>query len=125
LQNVTDVQKISLTIRQYLSQSLSLLPPMPEQEKNDIAQVSLELLEDIFLKNFKDENAIYSVAYNRIIKEKAFSKPVSEIIAGRIVEAVKELTQTIEIEIDTTPPEVVSKYILQILAFLLVNNIRF
>jgi len=58
-------------------------------------------------------------------KKKAFSKPVSEIIAGRIVEAVKELTQTIEIEIDTTPPEVVSKYILQILAFLLVNNIRF
>jgi len=71
LQNVTDARKISLTIRQSLSQSLSLLPPMPEQEKNDIAQVSLELLEDIFLKNFKDENAIYSVAYNRIIKEES------------------------------------------------------
>jgi len=125
LQNVTDVQKISLTIRQFLSQSLATLPQMPETEKNDIAQVSLELLEDIFLKNFKDENAIYSVAFNRIRKEKAFSKPVSEVIAGRIVEAVKELTQTIEIEIDTTPPEVVSKYILQILAFLLVYNIRF
>lgn len=125
LQNVTDMQKISLAIRQFLSQSLATLPPMPEQEKNDIAQVSLELLEDIFLKNFKDENAIYSVAYNRIRKEKAFSKPVSEVIAGRIVEAVRELSQTIEIEIDTTPPEVVSKYILQILAFLLVYNIKF
>jgi|GEM_PF-1189181 len=125
LQNVNDVQKVSLAIRQFLSQALAALPPMPETEKNDIAQVSLELLEDIFLKNFKDENAIYSVAFNRIRKEKAFSRPVSEVIAGRIVEAVKELTQTIEIEIDTTPPEVVSKYILQILAFLLVYNIRF
>jgi hypothetical protein len=125
LKNVTDPQKISLALRQTLSQSLSILPPMSEAERNDIAQVSLELLEDIFIKNFKDENAIYSVAYNRIIKEKAFSKPISEVISGRIVEAVKELTETIEIEIDRTPPEVVHRYILQILAFLLVYNIKF
>lgn len=125
LKNVTDPQKISLALRQALSQAISSLPPVSEAEKNDIAQVSLELLEDVFIKNFKDENAIYSVAYNRIIKEKAFSKPVSEVIAGRIVEAVKELTETIEIEIDRTPPEVVNKYILQILAFLLVYNIKF
>jgi hypothetical protein len=125
LKNVTDPQKISLALRQTLSQSLTTLPSMPETEKNDIAQISLELLEDVFIKNFKDENAIYTVAYDRIIKEKAFSRPVTEVIAGRIVEAVKELTQTIEIEIDRTPPEVVSKYILQILAFLLVYNIKF
>jgi hypothetical protein len=125
LKNVTDPQKISLALRQTLSQSLITLPSMPETEKNDIAQISLELLEDVFIKNFKDENAIYTVAYDRIIKEKAFSRPVTEVIAGRIVEAVKELTQTIEIEIDRTPPEVVSKYILQILAFLLVYNIKF
>ena len=125
LKNVTDPQKISLALRQTLSQSLTTLPSMPETEKNDIAQISLELLENVFIKNFKDENAIYTVAYGKIIKEKAFSKPVTEVIAGRIVEAVKELTQTIEIEIDRTPPEVVSKYILQILAFLLVYNIKF
>lgn len=125
LKNVTDPQKISLALRQTLSQAIASLPPVSEAEKNDIAQVSLELLESVFIKNFKDENAIYSVAYNRIIKEKAFSKPVSEVIAGRIVEAVKELTETIEIEIDRTPPEVVNKYILQILAFLLVYNIKF
>jgi hypothetical protein len=125
LKNVTDPQKISLALRQTLSQSLTTLPSMPETEKNDIAQISLELLENIFIKNFKDENAIYTVAYDRMIREKAFSKPVTEVIAGRIVEAVKELTQTIEIEIDRTPPEVVSKYILQILAFLLVYNIKF
>lgn len=125
LKNVTDPQKISLAVRQMLSQSIASLPPMSESEKNDIAQVSLELLENVFIKNFKDENAIFSVAFNRIIKEKAFSKPVSEVIAGRIVEAVKELTETIEIEIDRTPPEVVHKYILQILAFLLVYNIKF
>ncbi len=126
LKNVTDTQKISLAIRQSLSQSLVILPPqIPESEKNDIAQVSLELLEDVFLKNFSDENAIYSVSFNRIIKEKAFSRPVAEVIAGRIVGAVKELTETIEIEIDRTPPEVVSKYILQILAFLIASNIKF
>jgi hypothetical protein len=125
LKNITDPQKISLALRQTLSQSLTTLPMMPESEKNDIAQISLELLEDIFIKNFKDENAIYTVAYSRIIKEKTFSKPVTEAIAGRIVEGVKELTQTIEIEIDRTPPEVVNKYILQILAFLLAYNIKF
>lgn len=125
LKNVNDPQKISLALRQALSQSIASLPPVSEAEKNDIAQISLELLEDVFIKNFKDENAIFSVAFNRIIKEKAFSKPVSEVIAGRIVEAVKELTETIEIEIDRTPPEVVHKYILQILAFLLVYNIKF
>jgi hypothetical protein len=126
LENVTDQKKISLTIRQALSQSLTTLPPkVPENEKKDIAQVSLELLELIFLKNFKEENALYKVIYNRINKERAFSKKVSEVIAGRIVEAVKELNDTIEIEIDRTPPEVVSKYILQILAFLLVYNIKF
>jgi hypothetical protein len=123
LKNITDPQKISLALRQTLSQSLTTLPMMPESEKNDIAQISLELLEDIFIKNFKDENAIYTVAYSRIIKEKTFSKPVTEAIAGRIVEGVKELTQTIEI--DRTPPEVVNKYILQILAFLLAYNIKF
>ena len=69
--------------------------------------------------------ALYRVIFNRIRKERAFSKKVSEVIAGRIVEAVKELNDTIEIEIDRTPPEVVSKYILQILAFLLVYNIKF
>jgi hypothetical protein len=125
LKNITDPQKISLALRQTLSQSLTTLPSMPETEKNDIAQISLELLEDVFIKNFKDENAIYKVAYDRIIRERAFSRPITEVIAGRIVEAVKELTQTIEIEIDRTPPEVVSKYILQILAFLLVYNIKF
>jgi len=125
LKNVTDSQKISLSIRQTLSQSIASMPPMPDAEKNDIAQISIELLEDVFIRNFKDENAIYSVVYNRILKEKAFSKPVTEIIAGRIVEAVKELTETIEIEIDRTPPEVVSKYVLQILSFLLAYNIKF
>ena len=126
LENVTDQKKISLTIRQVLGQSLAALPPkVPENEKKDIAQVSLELLELIFLRNFKEENALYRVIFNRIRKERAFSKKVSEVIAGRIVEAVKELNDTIEIEIDRTPPEVVSKYILQILAFLLVYNIKF
>lgn len=126
LKNVTDLKKISLALRKTLSQSVATLPPnMSEIEKNDIAQVSLELLENIFIKNFKEENALYRVIYNRIIKEKAFSKKVAEIIAARIVEAAKELAETIEIEIDKTPPEVISKYILQILAFLLVNNIRF
>lgn len=125
LKNVTDSERISLSIRQALSQSIASMPPIPEAEKNDIAQISIELLEDIFIRNFKDENAIYSVIYNRILKEKAFSKPVTEVVAGRIVEAVKELTATIEIEIDRTPPEVVSKYVLQILAFLLAYNIKF
>jgi len=126
LKNVTDPKKISLALRQALSQSVTTLPPnISEIEKNDIAQVSLELLENIFIKNFKEENALYRVIYNRIIREKTFSKKVAEIIAGRIVEAAKELSETIEIEIDKTPPEVISKYILQILAFLLVYNIRF
>lgn len=125
LKNVTDPKKISLAIRQALSQSLTTLPKMPETEKNDIAQVSLALLEAIFIKNFKEENALYKVIFERIIREKAFSRRVSEVIAGRLVQAVKELSETIEIEIDKTPPEVVSKYILQILAFLLVYNIKF
>ncbi len=125
LKNVTDPKKISLAIRQTLSQSLTTLPKMPESEKNDIAQVSLALLEAIFIKNFKEENALYKVIFDRIIREKAFSKRVSEVIAGRLVQAVKELSETMEIEIDKTPPEVVSKYILQILAFLLVYNIKF
>ncbi len=125
LKNVTDPKKISLAIRQTLSQSLIVLPKMPEKEKNDIAQVSLALLELVFLKNFKEENALYKVIYERILREKAFSKRVSEVVAGRLVQAVKELSETIEIEIDKTPPEVVSKYILQILAFLLVYNIKF
>ncbi len=125
LKDVKDPKKISLTLKQALSQSLTALPNMPDVEKNDIAQVSLELLENIFIKNFRDENALYKVIYNRITREKAFSRKVSEIIAGRIVEAVKELAETIEIEIDKTPPEVISKYILQILAFLLIYNIRF
>ena len=125
LKDVKDPKKISLALKQALSQSLTALPNMPDVEKNDIAQVSLELLENIFIKNFKDENALYKVIYNRITREKAFSKRVSEVIAGRIVEAIKELSETIEIEIDKTPPEVISKYILQILAFLLVYNIRF
>ncbi len=125
LDKVTDPKKISLAIRQALSQSLTTLPKMPEAEKNDIAQVSLALLEAIFLKNFKEENALYKVIFDRISREKAFSKRVSEVIAGRIVLAVKELAETIEVEIDKTPPEVISKYILQILAFLLVYNIKF
>ncbi len=125
LKNVTDPKKISLAIRQTLSQSLTTLPKMPETEKNDIAQVSLALLEAIFIKNFKEENALYKVIFDRITREKAFSKRVSEVIAGRLVQAVKELSETMEIEIDKTPPEVVSKYILQILAFLLVYNIKF
>ncbi len=125
LEKVTDPKKISLAIRQTLSQSLTTLPKMPESEKNDIAQVSLALLETVFLKNFKEENALYRVIFDRISREKAFSKKVSEVIAGRIVLAVKELAETIEVEIDKTPPEVISKYILQILAFLLVYNIRF
>ncbi len=125
LKNITDPKKISLAIRQTLSQSLTTLPKMPETEKNDIAQVSLALLEAIFIKNFKEENALYKVIFERITREKAFSKRVSEVIAGRLVQAVKELSETIEIEIDKTPPEVVSKYILQILAFLLVYNIKF
>lgn len=125
LKNVTDPRKISLAIRQALSQSLTTLPKMPETEKNDIAQVSLALLEAIFIKNFKEENALYKVIFERIIREKAFSRRVSEVIAGRLVQAVKELSETIEIEIDKTPPEVISKYILQILAFLLVYNIKF
>ena len=125
LKNITGPKKISLAIRQALSQSLTTLPKIPEVEKNDIAQVSLALLEAIFLKNFKEENALYKVIFDRIVREKAFSKRVSEVIAGRIVLAVKELAETIEIEIDKTPPEVINKYILQILAFLLVYNIRF
>jgi len=125
LKNVKDPKKISLALRQALSRSLTTLPNMPEAEKNDIAQVSLELLENIFIKNFNEENALYKVVYNRITREKAFSKKISEVIAGRIVEAVKELAETIEVEIDKTPPEVISKYILQILAFLLVYNIKF
>ncbi len=125
LKNVTEPKKISLSIRQVLSQSLVALPKMPEKEKNDIAQVSLALLESIFLRNFKEENALYKVIFERIVRERAFSRRVSEVIAERIVLAVKELAETIEVEIDKTPPEVINKYILQILAFLLVYNIKF